>query len=135
MGQNAQSIESYQQALKVDPGNLKALCSIGAIHLSTSLMLRRPVPLSWRCRYPMELVARSGWSDANLALGNQARADGKLEEASQHYLEILKIVPDEETARLNLVNLTITRVESLLDSGQEDEAAQLLSEILDNHPG
>ena len=113
MGQNAQSIESYQQALKVDPGNLKALCSIGAIHLSDQSYAEAAGSFELALQVSDgDLVARSGWSDANLALGNQARADGKLEEASQHYLEILKIVPDEETARRNLVNLTSARVES-----------------------
>ena len=131
MGQDSNAIESYQQALKVDPGNLKALCSVGAVYLGSQSYAEAAASFDLALQVSDgDLVARSGWSDANMALGNQARADGDPEEAARFYLAILKVVPDEATARLNLVNLTGTRVDSLLESGQEDEAEKMLNEIL-----
>ena len=84
MGQPDQAIESYQQALKADPGNLKAQSNIGAIHLELQEYEEAAAAFELALHISGEdLVAKAGWCDANLALGNQARADGKIEEATR----------------------------------------------------
>lgn len=134
-GQASQAIESYLQALKVDPGNLKARSNIGAVHLMEQDYAQAAEAFELALQISGgDLVARAGFCDANLALGNQARAEGKIEEAIRYYLEINRLVPDDRVARQSLVNIYTTRAETLLSAGQDDEALIAFSEALKYSP-
>ncbi len=130
-----QAIESYQQALKADPGNLKAQSNIGAVHLE--LQEYEDAAASFELALQIsgeDLVAQAGWCDVNLALGNQARADGKIEEATGFYLEVLRVSPDEADACKSLANISKSRAEDLLTAGKEDEAISAFSEAFTYTP-
>lgn len=131
MGQPDQAIESYLQALNVEPNNLKAQSTIGAIHLEQQAYAEAAAAFDLALEISGEdLVAKSGWGDANLSLGNQARADGKIEEATRFYLEVIRISPDDANALKSLANIYITQAEDLLAFGKEDEAISAFSEAL-----
>jgi len=134
-GQAAQAIESYQQALNVDSNNLKAQSNIGAVHLGEQADEEAAAAFELALKISDEdLVSKTGWCDANLSLGNQARADGKIEEATKFYLEILRIAPDEADARKSLANISTTRAEKMLAGGKEDEALSAFAEALEYTP-
>ena len=134
-GKTAQSIESYQQALNVDPGNLKAHINIAAVHLSEQAYAEAAASYELALQISnADLVARAGWSDANMALGNQARAEGKLDEAIRFYLEILRVVPDDGDARKSLANIFTSRADKALASGQVDEALATFSDAIKYTP-
>ncbi|MCJ7735118.1 MAG: TIR domain-containing protein [Anaerolineales bacterium] len=134
-GQAAQAIESYLQALKADPGNLKAQSNIGAIHLEEQAYQEAAAAFELALQISGEdLVAQAGWCDANLSLGNQARADGNIEEATGFYLEVLRVSPGETDACKSLANISKSRAEDLLDAGKEDEAISAFSEALTYTP-
>ena len=64
-----------------------------------------------------------------MALGNQARAEGRIDEAAVYYQEVLKFVPHNGNVHQKFcVNIYIYRAETLLNTGQEDEALIALSE-------
>ena len=128
-GQTRQAIESYQQALQADSGFLKAQSNIGAIHLFEQAYSEAAEALKQVLQTSSEdPVAQAGWSDANMALGNQARAEGRIDEAAVYYQEVLKFVPHNGDALQSLVNIYVSRAETLLNTGQEDEALIALSE-------
>lgn len=134
-GKAAQAIESYQQAINVEPGNLKAHNNMAAVHLSeqayaeAAAVYERALQIS-----NADLVARAGWSDVNMALGNQARAEGKLDEAIRCYLEILRVVPEDGNARKSLANIYISQADKSLAAGQADEALAAFSEAIKYTP-
>jgi len=135
MGQPDQAIESYLQALKADPGNLKAQSNIGAIHLELQEYGEAAAAFKLALQISGEdLVAKAGWCDAKLSLGNQARADGNIEEATGFYLEVLRVSPDEADACKSLANISKSRAEDLLAAGKEDEAISAFSEALTHTP-
>ena len=128
-GQTSQAIESYQQALQADPGFLKARSNIGAIYLFEQAYSEAAEAFEQVLQVSSEdLVAQAGWSDANMALGNQARAEGRIDEAAVYYQEILRFVPHNGDALQSLVNIYVSRAETLLNAGQEDDAFIALSE-------
>ncbi len=134
-GQASQAIESYLQALNVDPNNLKARTNLGAVHLMEQEYAQAVEAYQLALQISSDdLVVRAGWSDANMALGNQARADGRIEDAIRNYLEILRIDPYDSDARRSLVNIYTFRAESYLAAGQEDEALGALSEAIKYSP-
>lgn len=131
LGQSDQAIESYTQALKVDPTNLKAQLNIGAVHLELQDYQEAAAAFELALQISGEdLVAKAGWCDTNLAMGNQARADEKIEVATGYYLEVLRIAPDEADARKSLSNIFKSRAEDLLAAGKEDQALSAFSEAL-----
>ncbi len=134
-GQASQAIESYLQALNIDPGNLKARTNIGALHLMEQEYSQAVEAYHQALQISSEdPVARAGWCDANMALGNQARADGSIENAIRYYLEILRIDADEPVARQSLVNIYTSRAESHLAAGEEDQSLVAFSEAIKYSP-
>jgi len=122
-GRAAQAIESYQKALEVEPGNLKAHINIAAVYLSEQAYTESAAAYELALQIAnADLVARAGWSDANLALGNQARAEGKLDEAIRCYLKILKVIPEDGDARQSLANIYISQADRALADGKLTEA-------------
>jgi tetratricopeptide (TPR) repeat protein len=131
MGQPDQAIESYAQALKVDPNTLKAHSNIGAIHLELEDYGEAAAAFELALKISGEdLVAKAGWCDAKLSLGNQARADGNIEEATRFYLEVLRVSPDDADACQSLANIFKSRAEDLLAAGKEDQALSAFYEAL-----
>lgn len=135
MGQHDQAIESYAQALNADQGSLKAQTNIGAVHFELQKYQEAAAAYGLALQISdKDLIAKDGWSNANLALGNQARADGNIAEAAGYYLEVLKVYPDEADACQSLSNIYKSRVEDLLADGKEDQAISVLSEALTHIP-
>ncbi len=135
IGQPDQAIASYLQALNVDPNSLKAQYNIGAIHLEQQAFVEAAEAFKLALQISGDdLLAKKGYCDACLSLGNQARADGKIEDATRFYLEILKVSPDDEDARRSISNIFKTKSEDLLAVGQEDEALESLKEALAYSP-
>ncbi len=131
IGQPDQAIASYLQALNVDPNSLKAQYNIGAIHLEEQAFKEAAAAFKLALQISGDdLLAKAGFCDACMSLGNQARADGEIEEAIGLYNEILKVSPDDDNARRSLANIFKTKSEDLLAAGQEEKALDALKDAL-----
>jgi len=135
LGQNQQAIESYQQALDVDSGNLKAQSSIGTAHLKGSAFEQAVAAFELALQIDDEdVVSRTGFCDANLALGDQAHADDEMSEATGFFKQILVINPAHSDARGRLATIYSARAEDLLTAGQDDEALSSFNQAVDFTP-
>ena len=123
MDQAEQAIESYRQALSVDPVNLKAHSSIGSVHLERGAHQEAAAAFEKALQIDDEdVVCRTGYCDANMALGDQARKDGEVDDAIRYYQKILVINAAHTDARQRLSELYQERAERFLADGQDDEA-------------
>ncbi|MEA3439756.1 MAG: tetratricopeptide repeat protein, partial [Chloroflexota bacterium] len=135
MGQAAQAIESYQQALEADPGNLKAQSSIGAVHLVGQAYTEALAAFELALQIDDEdVVARTGFCDANLALGDQARSGDEKDESVGFYRKILVINPAHTDARQRLADIYSASAEESLVAGQDDEALSAFNSALEFTP-
>jgi len=135
MGQAAQAIESYQQALNADSGNLKAQSSIGIVHLEGQSFPEAAAAFELALQIDDEdVVSRSGFCDAHLALGDQARLNKDTDSAIELYQKILVINPDHTDARQRLADIYAAQAESLLSAGHDDEALSAFNMAMDFTP-
>ncbi len=135
MGQAVQAIESYQQALSADPGNLKAQASIGTVHFEQRAYTEAAAAFELALQIDDEdVVARTGFCDAHLALGDQARQNDLADEAIGFFQKILIINPAHTDARQHLADIYVDRAEGLLTAGQDDAALAAFNRALDYTP-
>lgn len=135
MGQGSQAIESYQQALNVDSGNIKAQSSIGSVHLEEHTYQEAAAAFELALQIDDEdVISRTGFCDANLALGDQARGSDETEEAVEFYQKILVINPAHTDARQRLADIYTARAEDLLADGKDDDALSAFNQAIDFTP-
>jgi tetratricopeptide (TPR) repeat protein len=123
MGQAQQAIESYQQALRVDPGNLKAQSNIAVVYFKRGSYQEAAAAFEKALQIDDEdVVCRTGYCDSNLALGDQARKDGEVDDGIRYYQKILVINAAHTDARQRLADIHRERADKFLVDGQDDEA-------------
>jgi tetratricopeptide (TPR) repeat protein len=134
-GQSSQAIESYQQAIQADPGNLKAQFNIGAVHLEGGAYTQAAAAFELALQIDDEDVgARTGYCNATLALGDAARAEHQVETAIGYYEKILLFNPAHGDARLRLAEIYQQRAEASLAAGQDDAALSAFNQAMDYTP-
>jgi tetratricopeptide (TPR) repeat protein len=134
-GQVEQAVESYQQALKADPGNLRAQASIGQVYFDAQNYEQAAVAFELSLQIDDEDVgARTGFCNALLARADSERNSGQVEAALWLYEKILVANPAHRDARRRLANIHQQRAEEYLQAGQDDIALSALNKALDYTP-
>lgn len=124
-GQRENALESFRQALEVDPGNIKARVSVGTLLLeaveyeSAASAFENALALDGE-----DIAALGGYCKAQLALGDRARDEGEPDRAIEFYKAVLAINPEHSAARERLGVIYRQQAEAKLSAGQ-DEAALL----------
>jgi len=116
-GRVEQSIDEFQQALKINPYYAKTYDSLGN---ALALAGRFPEAMEG---YEQALSLKPDYAEAYFNLGDLQRKMGRVEEAAQQYQEALKIDPALYKAHYNLGNI-------LLQTGQVPEAMEQYQEAL-----
>ncbi|MGB2910494.1 MAG: tetratricopeptide repeat protein, partial [Anaerolineales bacterium] len=124
-GQRENALESFRQALEVDPGNIKARVSVGTLLLETAEYEAAVSAFENALALDGEdIAALGGFCKAQLALGDRARDEGKSYRAIEFYQAVLAINPEHSAARERLGVIYRQQAEAKLSAGQ-DEAALL----------
>jgi tetratricopeptide (TPR) repeat protein len=135
MGQAEQAIDSYQQALSVDPGNLKAQSNIGSVHFTGGVYQEAAAAFEAALQIDDEdVVSKTGFCDANLALGDQARSGDEVDDAIRYYQKILVINPAHTDARQRLADIHQEQAERFLVVGQDEEALSAFNQAMEYIP-
>jgi len=135
-GETRQAIESYHQALNVNPGNLKAQTNIASVHLDQKEYDEAIAAFELALKIDDEdLVAKIGYCEANLAMGDRARTKKDYEEAIKYYRHVLEINPNHIDAvhRLENIQRVINDYEEAQQAIREkryDRAIELLQGII-----
>jgi tetratricopeptide (TPR) repeat protein len=118
-----EALHSYQQALVVDPSNLKAQLSIAAVYLASE---------DWgqaagACEHaldldPDDIHARAGFCQAHLALGEAALARGDIPTAIHYLRRVVAVNPDHTEVRQRLADILCHQAEELLARGENEPA-------------
>ncbi len=134
-GQTRQAIESYQQALSANPGNLKAQTNIAAVYLDQKDYEQAASAFELALKIDDEDVfAKTGYCDAHLALGDAARGRGDTSRAVEFYQKILVLNAAHSDARQRLAAIYREQAERQLDAGQDDEALRSFSRAMEFMP-
>jgi tetratricopeptide (TPR) repeat protein len=99
-GEAQQAIAYYQQALNMNPGNFKAQNNIANVHLEQKNYEQAVQAFESALKIDDEdVVAKTGFSEASLALGEQARGRKEYEDAIHYYQQVLEINPNHVEAK------------------------------------
>lgn len=113
------AIRSYQQALAADPGNLKAQVSIAEVYLAqkdyaqAAQTYERALGID-----PEGIMARSGFCQAHLELGEDALARGDVTIAIDHLRRVVDVNPDHSEVRQRLADILCRQAEELFARGE-----------------
>jgi len=134
-GETQQAIESYQQALNANPGNLKAQTNIASVHLEQKDYEQAAPAFELALKIDDEdVAAKTGYCDSNLALGDAARGRGETEQAKALYQKILVINAAHSDARQRLAAIYREQAERQLAAGQDDEALSSFNRAMEFTP-
>jgi len=90
-GNQEEALDSYRRALGVDRQNLAAQVGIASITYEQGDLPQAVEEYQKALDIdPEDIGARSGFCQTHMALGDQLRAQGRVEEALQHYRQVLK---------------------------------------------
>ena len=129
------AIESFQQALEIDPDNLQALVGVAQVHLDQKAYAQAVAGFENALAVDDEDVpARSGLCEAHLALGDLASAKGKAREAIQSYERVLAINTDHTEARQRMADIYRQQAEKALVDRRDEEALSAFRQALGYTP-
>lgn len=125
------AIESFQEALEVDPDNVQAQVNIAEAFLEQKAYQRAVAEFQRALEIDEEDVgARTGLCEAHLALGDQLLSRRKVRDAMRSYHEVLAINPEHTEARQRMADIHGRRAENALADGRYEEALSVLEEAL-----
>ena len=134
-GSNQEALQSYEQALSADPGNLKAQVSIATIHLKDKDFEHAAQAFEKALLIdPEDIQSRSGFCEARMALGGEAQTRGDNLAALEHYQRVVAINPEHNQARQRLSEILRRQAEDALAQGREGEALLTFNDALDYTP-
>ena len=130
-GQAARAIESFKQALAVDPLNLKAQVGIAHVHLEKKDHLAAMHAFEQALSIDDEDVStRSGLCEACLALGDAASETLDWEGAQGYYRRMLAVNPEHTEARQHLAQVYCQQAEAALNDQQDEPALGFYQQAL-----
>jgi tetratricopeptide (TPR) repeat protein len=122
-GKRQIAIESFRQALEVDPGNVKARVSVGTLLLEADEYESAASAFESALALDEEdVTALRGYCEARLALGSQSLDEAHTAEAIDHYEAVLKINPEHQVARQKLATIYQQRAQEKMAIGQDEDA-------------
>jgi tetratricopeptide (TPR) repeat protein len=125
------AIESYKQALNVDSGNLKAQSRIAAVYLEQKDYSNAVAAFESALRIDNEdVLARAGYCEANLALGEAVQKSGETQKAVDFYQAVLEINPEHIDARQQMASIFQERAEEYFAMGKDNEALDNFKQAL-----
>lgn len=134
-GQRESALQSFQQALEVDPRNVKARVSVGTLLLEAGELEAAAVAFKNALSLDSENVtAIGGYCKAQLARGDQSRHEGDINLAMGYYREVLEVNPEHPAARERLATIYRTQAEAKLDIGQDEVALLAFKTALEFTP-
>jgi tetratricopeptide (TPR) repeat protein len=133
--QYQEAIESYQQALNVDAGNLKAQTSIGSVYMALEDYYEAVTAFNAALQIDDEdVVSRTGYCEANLALGDAAQSTGEMGTALRYYEAILVINAAHTDARQRMASIYQEQAEKFLAKGRDEEALDAFKQAMMSTP-
>jgi tetratricopeptide (TPR) repeat protein len=134
-GDSQKAIESYQRALAIDPGNLRAQVFMATAYKQNKDYLQAAQAYEKALLIDEEDVAtRTGLCETYLILGEQAYAANDASQAIQYYQSLLTINTNHEGARKRLAEIHVQQAEEQIASGREEEAIQSFRHALKYTP-
>jgi len=134
-GEKRQAIESYQQALNANPGNLKAQINIASVCLDQKDYEEAAAAFELALKIDDEdVVVKTGYCAANLALGDAAFERNEIELAIALYQKILVANAAHADARQRLAMIYGGQAERQLDAGNDDKALRLFNQAMELTP-
>jgi tetratricopeptide (TPR) repeat protein len=126
-GSPQEAIQSYQQALSVDPANLRAQLSIAGIYLAQEDHGQAAGAYSRALEIdPEDVQARSGFCQAHLELGEDALAQADTAAAIDHLRRVVDINPDHSEVRQRLADILCQQAEQMLAQGRDEDALKAI---------
>ena len=125
------AIESFQEALRVDPENILAQVNIGSVHLEAKSYAEAVTEYEKALSIDEEdVAARAGLCEAHIALGDQALTKGRDKDAIRSYQQVLSINAEHTDARQRMADIHKQNAEQAVTDGRFDEAVGAFKEAL-----
>ena len=135
IGQFDKAIDSFHEALRVDPENKQAQVSIAAVYLHQKAYDQAVSEYEKALAIDGEdVAARAGLCEAHLALGDQALAKGKVKDAIRSYQQVLSINAEHTDARQRMADIHRQNAEQAVANGRFGEAFDAFKEALQFTP-
>jgi photosystem II stability/assembly factor-like uncharacterized protein/tetratricopeptide (TPR) repeat protein len=123
IGQHEKAIGSFQEALVVDPENLRAQVSIASVRLEKQAYNEAVIEYEKALAIDEEdVAARAGLCEAHLALGDQALSKDRIKDAIRSYQQVLSINAEHTDARQRMADIHEKRAEIAIAEGRLDMA-------------
>jgi tetratricopeptide (TPR) repeat protein/photosystem II stability/assembly factor-like uncharacterized protein len=123
IGQHEKAIGSFQEALVVDPENLRAQVSIAGVRLEQQAYNEAVVEYEKALAIDEEdVAARAGLCEAHLALGDQALSRERIKDAIRSYQQVLSINAEHTDARQRMADIHKKRAENSINEGRLEAA-------------
>jgi len=134
-GEHDKAIESYQQALDVDPRNLRANLNLGLTY-SEKRMYQDAIQSFENVLSldPDDVAAQTGLCEAYLDLGERALAEEDEKEAVGYFQQVLTYNESHADARKQLAEIYRQRAEKHLSEGKDDRALSAFKRAMDYTP-
>jgi tetratricopeptide (TPR) repeat protein/WD40 repeat protein len=135
-GETGQAIAYYQQALNLNPGDLKAQNNIASVYLEQKDFEEAIQAFESALKIDDEdVVAKTGYCEANLALGEQARGRKDYEDAIHYYRQVLEINPNhveaqEQTTKLQKLVSDYEGAQQAIREKRYERAVEMLQGII-----
>jgi len=130
-GLHEKAIESFQEALAVDPDNLQAQVNIAAVYLQQNDYVSAVEAYQKALEVDDEdVAARAGLCEAHLALGDLSLNRGRTKEAIRSFEEVLAINAEHTEARQRMADIHRQDAERAVSDGKFDEAIGAFNEAL-----
>ncbi len=135
IGQHEKAIESFREALAVDPENLQAQVNIAAVRLAEQAFNEAVEEYEKALTIDEEdVAARAGLCEAHLALGDQALSREKVKDAIRSYQQVLSINAEHTDARQRMADIHRENAEQAVAEGRFLDAIKAFKEALQYTP-
>jgi tetratricopeptide (TPR) repeat protein len=132
---HARALESFQEALRIDPENIQAQVNVGDALLDQSDWTGAIEAYQKALTLDDEAVAAStGLCGAHLALGNQALKADPPEGAARSYQQVLSINSEHTEARQRMADILTQHAELTAASGKFDQALSHFRKAIEYTP-
>ncbi|MDO9088274.1 MAG: tetratricopeptide repeat protein [Anaerolineaceae bacterium] len=134
-GENQQAIQSFEQALQVQPNNAHALSNIAAIQISQNENSEAAETFKKILAIDDEnILARQGYSQTQLVIAQIALSEDREDDAEKAFKAILHFIPTNPEANKQLAALYVKQAEELLKNNQENKGYEKFNQAISLNP-